>query len=138
MTDSTSEIRKKLNFKVLKSRILLLNKFYKHKIQLISVDSTQNSLPIYFDAITTRFYLLVLSYKYYLEDVSMHQQIQTREKIGKIITTLFLWIYFMDKKINQIKLRPSAAGQNRKRNHIRLRFPRAMRLFIYKFLKLNT
>ena len=68
----------------------------------------------------------------------MHQQIQTREKIGKIITTLFLWIYFMDKIINQIKLRPSAAGQNRKRNHIRLRFPRAMRLFIYKFLKLNT
>ena len=127
-----------MNLKVLKSRILLLNKFYKHKIQLISVDSTQNSLPIYFDAITTRFYLLVLSYKYYLEDVSMHQQIQTREKIGKIITTLFLWIYFMDKIINQIKLRPSAAGQNRKRNHIRLRFPRAMRLLIYKFLKLNT
>ena len=66
MTDSTSEIRNKLHLKVLKSRILLLNKFYKHKIQLISVDSTQNSLPIYFDAITTRFYLLVLSYKYYL------------------------------------------------------------------------
>ena len=50
----------------------------------------------------------------------MHQQIQTREKIGKIITTLFLWIYFMDKIINQINLGPTAADQNRKRNHYRI------------------
>ena len=70
----------------------------------------------------------------------MHQQIQTREKIGKIITTLFLWIYFMDKIINQIKLGPTAADQNKKRNHYRIpniffslwaQFPSAMRLHTY-------